>query len=831
MPIKRIFWSGNTARDMHVLRGGSTPDLLHRLAFTKDDDDVDFADVYLINVADVDLRFMPLFKGAMNGDDFVGDGNGITVDTRTGVVSVDAAAPLHRKNNFIIEVTATNDSDGSEFHETIRVQVHGTVTQVWLTPDRLNVRPIGPPPERTNYRFAVRAQFDDGVVGDLTDGHDVTWAPASHVDTNGALVIDVGDNPGDNIFITATLPPALGGASTPLGPTLHIARPWRNEPSHPKVSIVAGGGLPGAVPPDNVPNILLLGDGFTAADEASFDTIVDTFVHHLKTNQLTRPFNLLSRSMNFWKTFIPAEQIGISFRSEMAITGIHPYARPLPEATKPKPGEAWEIEQLLYVVGLPVPGDEAPGRTPAVLEAEWAQLVSPDPAPNLTDDLVASWKGLARRAFIEEQDGFPGMSYGNPPAANMTDEYELDLHPERAGIDGLRAFYETLTSDDATLSGGRPVGLLWARKTFRFDNTDLVLLISSFPGGRAVNGTGYIALSTDASNAYIPVRPVAGKNAFTVDLGSVPADVSADRCRTVAHELGHSFGLGDEYAEKDESYPHDEDALAPDANVQTEADAQIPDPADPTKNILSGDEIKWNWHRIVAAAVVDGNITAAGADRFRIPVVPDVSFRFAPDDTVLLRPREWGTPLQKVSQTDLSPLLQVAEQPASAAVIVKASPGVAVTLADLEDFTPGSLLYIPKVAPASVKSAAYPFAEMVAKNVKDAITKNRMPLTVVPCVFDDDNTQVPILDGTGGRTPVAGIPAGFASMPRIVGLYAGGELYACGIFHPTGQCMMRHDHEEQAEFCAVCRYIMVDMIDPSMHTEIDLLYDKIYPQR
>lgn len=337
MPIKGIYWPRGDERDIHVLRGEATRDLTLVLWFIKDDGTYASADSYLVGVADIELKFMPLFKGSMNGFDFVGDNNGITVDTMLGVVRVAAGVPLHRKNNFIMEVEAKNDADGKTFKEVIRVQVHGSVDQVWLTPDRITVRPGGAPPENTKCRFAVRAQFDDGVVGDLTLGHGVTWAPSSNVTEDGELVIDAGDLPGHNIFITATLPAALGGASTPLGPTLHFARAWKDEPARPKVSIVAGGGLPGNVIPDNAANILLLGDGFRAEDEGSFDRIVDTFLHHLKTNQLTRPFNLLTGSMNFWKTFVAADLTGISFRSEMAITGIHPYARPIPAALNNPP--------------------------------------------------------------------------------------------------------------------------------------------------------------------------------------------------------------------------------------------------------------------------------------------------------------------------------------------------------------------------------------------------------------------------------------------------------------------------------------------------------------
>jgi hypothetical protein len=41
---------------------------------------------------------------------------------------------------------------------------------------------------------------------------------------------------------------------------------------------------------------------------------------------------------------------------------------------------------------------------------------------------------------------------------------------------------------------------------------------------------------------------------------------------------------------------------------------------------------------------------------------------------------------------------------------------------------------------------------------------------------------------------------------------------------------MHHDHDEAAEFCAVCRYVIVDFVDPFLHWEIDRDYADIYPQ-
>ena len=716
------------------------------------------------------------------------------------------------------------------------------MSQVWLTPDQLTVRPIDALPEVSNYRFAVRAQFDDNVVGDLTDGHGVTWPDSGgHVGQDGSITLLAGDNAGDNFFVTATLPAELGSASTPLGPSVQVGTRWSDEPTPPPATIVAGGAMPATGDAELAPNILLLGDGFRGGDEDSFNGIVNEFVQYMKSNQMARPFDLLSARMNFWQAFYAADQVGISFRSEMYISDDDEAAMAIPAVAKPPATGQWSLAQLLYAVGLPIPGDD--GKDPGALTNEWTQLLQVDPAPHINTVLVGRWQQLAKRAFLEERDGFPGMSYGAPPAASLTDTTMLNLHEDRAGVEGLVPFYSVLASDDVTLGDGRAIGVLWAEDTFRFHNRTLVVLISSFPGGRGLNSHvtingdvfGYIAVSTKGGNAEIPVQKVDGKNSYTLNLDAVPTDVEADRSRTVAHELGHSFGLGDEYEDFDKPFPRPH-ANPAHANLQTEADTQIQDPNDATKRIITGDQIPWIWHRITAAAVVDvGTIGNAGAGQFRIPVVPDVSFRFAQGDTVLLRRRTWGEPLHKLVPNnvppDLSPALVVAEQPDTDAIVVSAAPGVNVTLADLQTFPDGSLIYAPKPAAPAVLSATYLFAELVAKNIKDAITSNQKPLTEVPCVFDGAEWQIPILSDFEGRTPVAGVSQdAFLDMVKIVGLYSGGAQFSCGIFHPTGRCMMRNDHEDQAEFCAVCRYIMVDLIAPEFHSDIDADYDTIYGQ-
>lgn len=922
MPIKRIFWDGNTGRDIHVLRGGVTRDLTHQsLRFVQDDGTARgvffFADDYLVQVADVTLTFTPLFKHSPAGDDFVGDKNGITVNKITGVVTVEAAIGINVVHNFIIEVEAKNDHDARVFHEKIRVHVHGSLVQAWLTPDRLTLRPFDTfgPVINTIYRFSVRAQFDDGTIGDLTDGHGVTWsAPGGHIDpATGKITIQSGDSDGLTFPVTATLPADFGGASTPADPKVRIANGFAHQATPPALTIIAGGAMPGPTAVEDGLNVLLLSDGFGSGDQGSFDTIADHFVHHLKTNQLTKPFNLLAGRMNFWKLFIPADQVGISISSEVFLQGIHPYAKAIPPALKPpadppapQPPAPWQLPHVVYAVGLPVPGDEA--RTPVLLKQEWATLLQTDPSSHIADDVVNDWKKMARRTLLEERDGFPGLSMGATPAASERDTTFLHLHPQRAGIQLVRAVLATLGSTSATLADGRNVGILWKDEStavsattnaagyavgatditlaaagtgkivagdlisfdgdpnrylveggepdvsdggsillaapglrqalpasavaitvrpFAFRNGDFVVVLSAVPGGRAGNmpsGFGrYVALGTDKGDTF-PVKAVPGKNAFALDIPSAPADIEATIARTLAHELGHSMGLGDEYIEFDE--PFSEVGSRPFANLQIEKDAQVPDPADPTKRILNGDEIQWKWHRITAAAVVNGDITPdpGGLDQFRIPVAPDVSFRFSVGDTLRLRVRPRGEYLKKLGAFEVSGDLIIVAPPESDAVVVRA-----VHVISAQAFPAGSLLFAPKAAPASVLSPAYPYAEMVAKNIKDAITANRKPLLDEP--GPNNLPQLPFVDTEDGRTPVADLHLDPENLPRIVGLYAGGGTFVSGIFHPTGLCMMRNNLDSHAEFCAACRYVMVDLVAPDYHPEIDADYDKVYPQK
>jgi hypothetical protein len=214
-------------------------------------------------------------------------------------------------------------------------------------------------------------------------------------------------------------------------------------------------------------------------------------------------------------------------------------------------------------------------------------------------------------------------------------------------------------------------------------------------------------------------------------------------------------------------------------------------------------------------------------DHWKVHVEAGQGNQFANGDPVIVRKRNYPAALRK------KPLETVTRSPIDGSITVlrvESSDDNSVTItgaiADVFAFGARDVLYTPVEAPASVIHPGYRFAEMLAKNVKDHFNGHHLPLTAAPCNPNviDKKVQIPILDGVQNLS-ISGI-----NLPDIIGVYHGGSHVPCGIFHPAGTCMMRGDDEyDTLHFCAVCRYVLVDIINPYKHFQNDRAYAKIYP--
>jgi hypothetical protein len=70
-------------------------------------------------------------------------------------------------------------------------------------------------------------------------------------------------------------------------------------------------------------------------------------------------------------------------------------------------------------------------------------------------------------------------------------------------------------------------------------------------------------------------------------------------------------------------------------------------------------------------------------------------------------------------------------------------------------------------------------------------------------------------------------PPAFSSW--TIGIYDNGAEYNCGIYRPTGVCLMKRSANTDPttnelnlyDFCLICRYAIVDAVDPTLHGEVE----------
>jgi len=169
------------SRDLHILRGDPPLALwkLLQVSFSTGPDDAQTAtfDVYKSQHDDVDIQLRPVSDFDEVGTKLViSNGTRIEIDQSTGMLSAGSPAPPEPTvHNFVVEAVITRNGTAPipKGVARIRVFVHQSVARIWMSPSRLSVhRPDPTGDSNTNYRFNVRAEFDDGTVADITStGH------------------------------------------------------------------------------------------------------------------------------------------------------------------------------------------------------------------------------------------------------------------------------------------------------------------------------------------------------------------------------------------------------------------------------------------------------------------------------------------------------------------------------------------------------------------------------------------------------------------------------------------------------------------------------------
>jgi hypothetical protein len=186
---------------------------------------------------------------------------------------------------------------------------------------------------------------------------------------------------------------------------------------------------------------------------------------------------------------------------------------------------------------------------------------------------------------------------------------------------------------------------------------------------------------------------------------------------------------------------------------------------------------------------------------------------------------------------DIGAVVALRKNPFSGRFKIVAAPvGNQLTLAPLAGATLPSFVAAGDLLIATVPASISPLGDdfqLIAPKILNHIGSSKGPLNAPS--GNPIRACVAASDPVGVMTPTnlpADLPSGRpANKANIVGIYEGGNRVDCGIFHPAGLCIMRTDLESRtARFCQVCRYLIVDRVDPVIHKELDEIYKLEYPE-
>jgi hypothetical protein len=636
----------------------------------------------------------------------------------------------------------------------------------------------------------VLAEFTDGEIADLSN-----WSPIDSPGTADRTYVRFQDGPlgTENVpaigwlangagmsipnratgFLTCT----SATANVSVSAALPVASPQMVAPARPAV-----GAPPWSTRVALTPlimastfqtmasrrNVLILPEGFDASGKTEFEMLAREAVNNLITDKLTRPYDLLKDSFNFFTAWVESPDSDISV-----------------------------LNELQFVLGPAGVAGQREGK-------EHGTQSSP----------------LIKNRFLaNERNTAFHIAIGGRPAADFSGEqhypgfHDLRLHPN-----DFDAFLRGL-SQKPTDPGHDPEGKVWARGGK--DEALIVFFCRSVREGaanvRRSEKARAVLMTLEERTTHQVAQNVEG-NGFDLLVSAVqPARARMSCWLTLAHELAHSFRLEDEYGGKvGDVLPEDRRFVDASANTQRHETLLV-------SGTLDADKTKWNWPRIKKAAVYVSLSPASPQPqppRFLCKLERQRD-KFNKGDIVHLRSRDLlnspvfshSLKVAKVTGNLLElELLPTSDPPAQA--LMQAPFGI-IFVKQGPRANPNLIIHFEAIS--QINTTGNP------TNASHTDSANRA------CTPGSKAFPTPATNYPQGKTPN---PPKFRSW--IVGLYESGRSYDCGVYHPTGVCIMRTLRHRGGstvyQFCHVCRYAMVDLIDPTQHGAIDADYEPRYPR-
>jgi len=508
-----------------------------------------------------------------------------------------------------------------------------------------------------------------------------------------------------------------------------------------------------------------------------------------------------------------------------------------------------KLKDLVHKVGLPIPDDKA--RQFDTMLIWWKNWFGDEIESHVNESLYNKWQELADLRIANEKDTALGLAAGQPPSAlqfipkgsniikNFRDQRTTTWHPFRMTRKYLDLFLSNLTYDGIT------IGDIWALDRGGKDQSYVFTISGGGPYGGARQGPPdeIISISVSKENEVllkpaVVQNPVVPSRAVDLIPFSNEMDIFFLFAGRVFHEITHSFSIGDEYGGEPELTKElmpsfDETSL----NIQDRYSL-----VDDGDRIL-GNKIKWLWHRISKAGVLASTPFPIGIPigiiDYQITLKPNHASLFDIGDIVRLRKR----PLKQ--NAVVSEELMVKSKVHDLLIVRPLRiGGTALQSFEVDSSSTSPILFKP--IRKEIGSGTTEDFLLVAPKVLQHINQTQGPLNVKtigvgenpsrPCDPTDERLIYEFIQYPQSLPPELRRKT-MSYSSRLVGLYESGGSYYCGVYHPTGSCMMRKNPETDKltneiisfKFCHVCRYILVDKIDPSMHGLIDADYAADYP--
>jgi hypothetical protein len=849
-----LFWNSGEGYDIHVLRGatpGQKGPASKRL------------DKALFTTGGGTLTFIPHFLNAPNG-------HGVDVDLVTGAVTAKGHPSTTTKlPNFSFLMTAREVIGGVSTNETIiRIHVHDGIQKIWLTPPALTIHQAHP-----ESRFTVLALFDDGTVGDITE-----W-PQLKYQSNKPTVVKVLDTgqtgpDGNPVPFGGLLESQVAGQSADITVTLTLTSPaitrtspsarvstlesWRTVAAAASVEFVAGPVTPNlqdplGTNPDSVRtvvetsrNLLFVAEGFTNKND--FTQAVQLIVAQLRSQQFLEPFQVLANSINYWSLFIPStvEGIGILGSQSLSAGAANQTAAPVPLPRPPGAGPL-NLQNMIHEGGFPLSATPAL-TTDAAWEADRSALYANIPSPvQLEPNALTAWNGLKSRTLLNERNTVFGLAHYDRDRASDQDRDEdpVLVDPRRTNRKSVRDFLERLECglDPADPNaGGFEIGKKWVETAAGDVGKDVGLVCfvcrsGTRGGGWALagpTGLAYFAAATGVSEKAEVATAVSGNG---LDIGTPPVASSFSAplvASVVAHEWAHILGLGDECGDVTRSGAGVPNTLF-NQNLARTRDVITTNPQPP--NTVDPDRIKWRWPRLSTAALLQQQTTVTST----LTVAPELCTQTGtpnPSGTFLLirlrrdpparhpfvrgaavRVRTWPV-LDSTSQDPIATAQLIVETVLADAVVVRG-----LSPADLQTITTNFVAKDQFTLVSLKPQSGGRILQLVPDLVQQELMARGAPLNApkdsTACVpAPNPIANVPILLPTTVQLP----PRALAAPADIVGIFEGGGDLDCGILRPAGRCQMRSRFNRTTPFCRVCRYVIVERLDPRAHGELEALF-------